>query len=175
MLLDLNRFRRPHERLARAVQPGELAPEEEAYRIVAPVDLVLDVYRNSAAFRLTGRLRTVLELACSRCLEPFPLVVDASFDQRYRPASELSTEPEAEIGDDDIETGYYRDDRIDLGDLLREQFYLALPMKPLCDPGCRGLCPQCGTNLNSGRCGCEPAWSDPRLAPLRRLASPHHS
>jgi uncharacterized protein len=53
--------------------------------------------------------------------------------------------------------------------LLREQFYLALPMKPLCREDCKGLCPQCGTNLNTGSCECGPALEDPRLAPLKQL------
>jgi uncharacterized protein len=52
---------------------------------------------------------------------------------------------------------------------MREQFYLALPMKPLCAEGCKGLCPHCGTNLNEATCTCTNEWSDPRLEPLRAL------
>ena len=52
---------------------------------------------------------------------------------------------------------------------MREQFYLALPMKPLCREDCKGLCPQCGTNLNTGTCECRPEWEDPRLAALKAL------
>ena len=52
---------------------------------------------------------------------------------------------------------------------MREQFYLALPMKPLCRDACKGLCPHCGTNLNASSCDCAPAWQDPRLAALREL------
>jgi len=53
--------------------------------------------------------------------------------------------------------------------LMREQFYLALPMKPLCVEDCHGLCVQCGTNLNRGSCSCERDWVDPRLAALAKL------
>ena len=63
----------------------------------------------------------------------------------------------------------------DLGHLMREQFYLSLPMKALCSDGCRGLCVVCGTNLNSGACGCTRTWEDPRLAPLRDLRKPELS
>jgi DUF177 domain-containing protein len=52
---------------------------------------------------------------------------------------------------------------------MREQFYLSLPMKPLCRSDCRGLCVVCGTNLNREPCSCKPVWEDPRLAPLRDL------
>ena len=81
----------------------------------------------------------------------------------------MSTEHEREVPDADLETSYYRDDQIDLNELLREQFYLALPMKPLCVADCRGLCLHCGINQNTGTCECAPAWEDPRLAPLRQL------
>jgi uncharacterized protein len=60
-------------------------------------------------------------------------------------------------------------DEIDLGQLMKEQFYLALPMKPLCRDECRGLCALCGANLNRGTCGCVAAWEDPRFAALRAL------
>ena len=62
-----------------------------------------------------------------------------------------SAEAEREVEEDDLATSYYRDDQIDLNELMREQFYLALPMKPLCQDDCQGLCPQCGTNLNTER------------------------
>ena len=136
---------------------------------MAPVDLAFEVNKDKDRFRLVGTATTELELACSRCLEPFRLAVNASFDIRYLPASEASTEPEREVEEEDLGTSYYRDDQIDLNELLREQFYLALPMKPLCEEACRGLCPHCGTNLNTGSCNCVAAWEDPRLAALRQL------
>ena len=58
---------------------------------------------------------------------------------------------------------------IDLGELMREQFYLALPMKPLCRDDCRGLCPECGTNLNTDRVRrARPQWEDPAAGAARR-------
>jgi uncharacterized protein len=116
-----------------------------------------------------GRARTTLEVSCSRCLEPFRILVDAPFDLSYVPQAENTGEPEHEIRDEDLSTAYYRSEKIDLGELLREQFYLALPMKPLHDEQCKGLCPHCGTNLNRETCDCRPAWDDPRLAGLKAL------
>jgi uncharacterized protein len=81
----------------------------------------------------------------------------------------MATDDERALAEEDLETSYYRDDQIDLDELLREQFYLALPMKPLCLEECRGLCPQCGTNLNAGACACDTAWRDPRLEALRDI------
>jgi uncharacterized protein len=85
------------------------------------------------------------------------------------PQSENAGEGEREIVEDDLSTAYYREGSLDIGELLREQFQLALPMKPLCSEACRGLCPECGANLNRTDCGHAPKWEDPRLAPLKGL------
>jgi uncharacterized protein len=173
--LDLTRYRQPTAHFDRTFQPEEVADEGDAYRIVAPVHLVFDIHKDRDRFRLVGDVDTVLELACSRCLDSYRLPVTASFDLRYLPGSEASADAEHEVGDEDLETSYYRDDQIDLNELLREQFYLALPMKPLCRDDCRGLCPQCGVNLNTGGCDCAPAWEDPRLAALKGLVRTRES
>jgi uncharacterized protein len=175
MLLDLTRYRQPVGRFERIFQPSEVGDESDVYRVVAPVHLAFDIHKDRDRFRLEGRVRTELELPCSRCLEPFRLAVDAPFDMRYLPAVEVAAEREREVAEEDLETSYYREDQIDLDELIREQFYLAVPMKPLCRDGCRGLCPQCGTNLNTGTCDCAPAWEDPRLAPLKGLGRPRES
>ena len=169
MQLDLTRYRQPVSHFSRTFPPSEVAQEGDAYRIAAPVDVAFDLHKDKEKFRLVGSVATELELSCSRCLELFRLPVANEFDLRYLPASEVSSDAEQEVREDDLETSYYRDDQIDLNELLREQFYLALPMKPLCREDCRGLCPQCGTNLNTGTCDCAPVWEDPRLAPLRDL------
>jgi len=61
------------------------------------------------------------------------------------------------------------DGKADLVQLVSEQIYLALPLKPLCREGCKGLCPHCGVNRNEESCDCKEAWIDPRLAPLQQL------
>jgi len=170
MKLDLTRYRQPVSHFARTFQPGEVASDADAYHMVAPVELEFDIHKDKDKFRLVGNLETELELACSRCLEPYRFPLSAAFDLRYLSASSATfAEGEHEMEEDDLEISYYRDEQIDLNELLREQFYLALPMKPLCREDCRGLCPQCGTNLNTSTCGCAPTWDDPRLAALKGL------
>jgi len=170
MLLDLSHIRRADEHVEREVPAGELAGEDTAYRVLLPARLVFDVTKDKTVFRLTGTLVSELELTCSRCLEPYRFPVSVSFDQRYLPHVEAAEEgAEREVASADLDASFYRDEAIDLGELVREQFYLALPMKPLCTDGCRGLCAQCGTNLNSSSCACTTAWEDPRLAPLKTL------
>jgi uncharacterized protein len=175
MLLDLTRYRQPTAEFARTFQPAETGGEGEIYTVVAPVELSFSISKDKDRFRLVGDVRTTLELVCSRCIEPFRLPVASHFDLRYWPAKEAERDSETEIAQDDLETSYYTDDQIDLNELLREQFYLALPMKPLCREDCRGLCPQCGTNLNAGGCSCTPVWEDPRLSALKALRVPRES
>jgi uncharacterized protein len=172
MQLDLTRYRQPLNHFAREFQPEEVAQEADAYRIVAPVQLEMDIHKDKDRFRLEGSATTELELTCSRCLEPYRMPVDAEFDVRYLPASEGTGEDEREVTEDDLDTSVYRDNQIDVNEVLREQFYLALPMKPLCREDCAGLCPRCGTNLNAGTCSCVTQWEDPRLAPLKGLKRP---
>jgi uncharacterized protein len=169
MQLDLTRYRQPVSHYAQTFQPADVWEEGHEYRVATPVELAFDIHKSGDTFRLVGTVNAGLELSCSRCLEPYRLPVAASFELRYLPASAASTETEGEVDEDDLETSYYREDRIDLNELLREQFYLALPMKPLCRDTCRGLCPHCGTNLNTGACDCAPDVEDPRLAVLKNL------
>ena len=169
MTLDLGKIRQAYTRYDRTFSPSEVETADEAYRVVAPVQLGIDIHKDKDAFHLVGTVRTELELACSRCLEPFRLPLDLAFDQRYLPQTEASPDEESEVEDDDLETSFYRDEQIDVNELLREQFYLALPMKPLCRPDCKGLCPNCGTNLNVETCDCQVRWEDPRLAGLKAL------
>jgi uncharacterized protein len=174
MRLDLGKIRTPHERFEQVYPPEAFAADPENFRVVAPVSLVFDVFKDNSQFRLAGRTQTTLELPCSRCLEPLAAPVDVPFDLRYQPHTANSgpaNDGEREIEEDDLSTAFYENDEIDLGQLMREQFYLAVPMKPLCSEGCKGLCPACGTNLNRESCDCKRGWEDPRLAPLRELRS----
>jgi uncharacterized protein len=170
MLLDLNKLHGPRQHVERTVPTSAFEPQDPDYRVAAPVELSMDVVRaGHDAFTVTGRATTRLELECSRCAEAFEMPLDAAFELRYVAHTENTGEGEREITEDDLVTAYYRDGLLDIGDLLREQFQLALPMKPLCSEACRGLCPHCGTNLNRTECGCAQAWEDPRLAPLKSL------
>jgi uncharacterized protein len=171
MLLDLSKLHGKREHLERTFQPSLFEPQDEDYRVAIPVDLSLDVEKaGSGVFLVSGRAVTRLQLECGRCLDEVEVPVDARFELRYMPEeSAAGAAPEHEIHDDDLVTSFYREETLDVIELLREQFQLALPMKPLCAQSCRGLCPECGANLNRTECGCQPKWEDPRLAPLKGL------
>jgi len=167
MLLDLSRFSAGSAHVERRYAPAAFSGDD--YAATDEVALVFDLHKDETRYRLVGTIETTLELACGRCLEPYRLPVAVGFDLRYLPQSENRGDEEREVEEDDLSTAFYQGETINLGDLVREQLYLALPMKPLCRAECRGLCPECGANLNAVTCGCAPRWEDPRLAPLRAL------
>jgi uncharacterized protein len=170
LLLNLNKIRTAQDRFEQVYRPDQFEADED-FRVVAPVALAFDIFKDKQAFRLAGRVQTTLELKCSRCLEPFTAPVDQEFDLRYQPHTAKAADKDVEIEEDDLTTAFYEHDEIDLGHLMHEQFVLSLPMKPLCSEVCKGLCAICGTNLNKGTCDCKAVWEDPRLAALRELRS----
>lgn len=114
------------------------------------------------------------KLVCSRCLAEYTEILDVSFDEEFvsgEPEEGRTEEDEEEEEESGRTVSLYEGDEIDLTDPLRENILLELPMKPLCDEECKGLCPTCGTNLNEGACKCEGDREvvDPRLAVLKDL------
>jgi uncharacterized protein len=170
MILDLTHLRQGESTLSRRYAPPVFDGPSSQFRVVAPVVLQATVHKDKNRFRLVGTLTATLQLACSRCLEAFELPVGASFDVRYLPQSE-NIGDEREVEEDDLSDAFYRDEQIDLGQLMEEQFYLALPMKPLCREDCKGLCASCGANLNDEKCDCQVRWEDPRLASLKAMVT----
>ena len=175
MLLDVSRLRGDAERVDREFQPGAFAWQDEGFRLIQPVHLTAEVRKDAQKIRLVGRIQTTLEDDCSRCLDAFSIPVDAKLDLLFLPASDNvggeagGEDDEREVREDDLGVSYYKGDVIDLGDMMREQFYLVLPMKPLCQENCRGLCPVCGVNKNRETCSCQAEWVDPRMDALRKL------
>jgi len=170
MLLDLNKLHGQREHIERSFQPADFNVPDDEYKVAAPVEVTLNVEKaGGGAFRVTGRAVTRLELEWGRCLDPYPVPVDAQFELRYVPEPGTSESGEREISEDDLTTAFYREGHLDVVELIREQLQLALPMKPLCREACRGLCAECGTNLNQTDCGHKPHWEDPRLSVLKGL------
>jgi uncharacterized protein len=171
MLLDLRGFRGEVDRVARTWEPGAFELEGEDFRLIAPVELSAELRKDAQKARLVGRLKTTLEVDCGRCLEAFEIPVDAKFDLMFLPESGGTPDGdgEKEVQEADVGVSYYKDDTINLGEVVREQFFLVLPMKPLCRPDCKGICPECGKNRNREQCDCRAEWVDPRLAGLKKL------
>ncbi|MQA31389.1 MAG: hypothetical protein GEU82_16410 [Luteitalea sp.] len=169
LALNLQTIKSGRERFERVYPADVVYSRNDDFKIVAPVELGFDIYKDKDQYRLVGKVATSLELNCSRCLEPFVAATETAFDLRYQRHTPVTNPVEREVEEDDLTTAFYENEEIDLGQLMHEQFYLALPMKPLCEEACKGLCSTCGTNLNRGGCQCHPRWNDPRLAVLEAL------
>lgn len=119
--------------------------------------------------RVVGQFATEMEVACARCLEPVVHAVSRDFDLLYRPLGVDRRGDEVSINQAETEISYYEGDGLLLEDVLREQVLLALPIRTICREECKGLCPQCGANLNNTECNCAAKEEDPRWAALKEL------
>lgn len=152
------------------LKPGEVHLEgDESFALLegGRLDCRLD-RGDDQSIHVRGQLKARLELQCGRCLEPFPFSVDQDLDLFYLPhrAEDEEEEDEVELGDRDMVVAYYQGERLDLGEMIREQFFLAIPMKRLCREQCAGICPTCGANRNARPCPCPPVEAATRLADL---------
>ena len=129
-----------------------------------PKDIVADI-------RLRGNFAGRFQVPCARCVEPVEIPLEADFDLIFRPAAADSESTERSITAPETEIGYYLKDSLLLEDVLREQVLLSLPVRTLCKPDCKGLCPSCGANRNSQTCTCEEGPNDPRWEALSGLRS----
>lgn len=137
--------------------------------LIGQCELNLRATRADEKAQLIGSVNVMVEFECDRCLSTLSIPVVASFDLLYVPP--LGTENERELEENDLSLGFYQDGIIDVDDLTREQIELALPMARLCSDECRGLCPECGANLNLGECACSQDHVDIRWAALKELKS----
>jgi uncharacterized protein len=116
-----------------------------------------------------GTIKISATLNRSRCLKHYSYPMDLSFREEYTPAGVSDEEKEYELSEKELNLDFYSNEEIDISELITEQILLAVPMKPLCNPVCPGICATCGKNLNEGACDCKADKADPRLSPLERL------
>lgn len=169
MFLDINELAVRKIRIRRSYAPGTVDYHSGEFRQAEPLEVRATAELVEGQIRITGELQTRLELVCARCLEPVHEEVAREFDLYYRPIASITKEEEVRLKNDDTEIAFFEGQGLFLTDVLAEQVLLALPMKVICRSDCRGLCHQCGVNLNNEECRCETHSADPRMAPLARL------
>jgi uncharacterized protein len=169
MFLDVKELAIRKIRIRKSYAPGTVDYRTGDFRQIEPLQVRATAELVEGQIRVNGELHTRLELVCARCLEPVHEDVTREFDLFYRPLSSVTKEEEERLKLDDTEVAFFEGEGMFLADILAEQVLLALPMKAICRSDCRGLCPQCGVNLNNEECRCESHAADPRMAPLARL------
>ena len=144
-----------------------LGPVHE-FRVDGPIAVDLSYYRAGMELFFEGRLSATLVASCARCAEEFSAPGARPFRFVLAPRA-AGDDDDGRLRTEDLEFSLYDGDQIDVAPLVAEQLILALPSRALCREDCKGLCPNCGTNLNLHGCGCEQQVRDPRLAVLRAL------
>ncbi|MFO1518423.1 MAG: DUF177 domain-containing protein [bacterium] len=153
------------EKLTRALK--ELHHESD------PVKGHFSVYKTVNNLAIRGDAHLPIHATCARCLKDYDYEIDVHFDRLLVPLFESTREreihrdEEAELTKDDLDFSYFEGDEIDVGDILAEHVVLEQPMIYLCQPECKGLCPQCGANRNEKECAC--SQKDIRESPFSAL------
>lgn len=145
-------------------------------RVVRPLVGEVTLLPQTDGCLVRGHLGGEVVVSCNCCAEDAHLIIDSSFDS-FEPFPVRNDDFVAPVAGKDFDSE--ADEEIislvdgvlviNLAGLLWEEFVLALPVKPLCRPDCKGLCPICGQNRNEGSCSCVREEGDPRLAALRGL------
>jgi uncharacterized protein len=129
-----------------------------------PLTIRLKAFRVRELFEVQGTFRTRVRLPCSRCLKYFNSPLTSDFELTYTKEvpglMDAFEEDEIELKAEEIGMFYFKGEEINLQQGIQEQIVMAFPLQPLCNDNCRGLCPQCGADLNQGNCGCK---REPRL------------
>jgi len=116
------------------------------------------------------RFETALAGECARCLEDAITPVAGRFQEQFEPTVDVRTGiPLPEDGPDSEAFQIDANHVLDLGEALRQHVLTAAPFQPLCRPDCRGLCPECGCNLNERACDCAPSVSGSPFDALKQL------
>jgi len=145
----------------------ELEPED--LRLAGPVSVRVKLRRVGDRVVLEGRVAALAELQCGNCLDTFRKESGSDFFVEYSPVPPEGREGEHELSAAELDVGFYQGDEIDLDGLIKEQLFLAVPMRPICRDSCRGLCPVCGGNRNRQDCSCSSEKLDPRFSVLMKL------
>ncbi|MFL5345176.1 MAG: YceD family protein [Hyalangium sp.] len=157
--------------------------QNTGFRATRPSTLHASLRKVSGGVLVQGNFTAHVAAPCKRCLVDVTLDVPVSFTLNLVPESLLrgddTEDGEAEDREqgetagsfelEDADEEVFNGKTIDLDPIVREQVLLALPMNAVCREDCKGLCAQCGQNLNEKQCGCEQKVIDPRLAPLMNI------
>jgi uncharacterized protein len=169
--VDLKDLGQDKVSLEGSFKPGEVDFSSDNVRQVEPLTWTATAERAGEEIRVAGAVQTAMELSCSRCLEPARCEISKSFDLFFRRRDELmfDEDDEIELSEEDTRTAFFTGTELALGDVLREQVLLAIPMKALCRVDCKGLCPTCGTNLNVNACNCPDERFSPHMDKLLEI------
>jgi len=134
-----------------------------------PLNVQMTISKEESNFVVEGHLSGGIRLRCDRCLGMYSHELQPEFRLFLSSPPQDPEQNEIELCKEDMAVRFITGDEIDIDDIVMEQIYLSLPIKLLCSAECHGLCPICGTNLNSGKCGCPGETGHPAFLKLKEL------
>lgn len=134
-----------------------------------PVRSEITAAREYDHIRVSGRVGANITLVCARCLAEYTAVIDSRFTIYFRKGAPLDVveEEEVELEEQDLISATYSGNEIDLAHEIEEQVAMDVPLKPLCNNNCKGLCPACGTDLNQVSCSCPSGQNSFKFSALK--------
>ncbi|MGD8961819.1 MAG: DUF177 domain-containing protein [Desulfobacterales bacterium] len=147
--------------------------KSQACEFRIPLKISVKAFKIRELFEVEGHFETRIRIPCSRCLKDFetPLASDfaLTYAREVQGLMDVLDEKEIELRLEDVGLLYFRGEEINLQQGIQEQIVMAFPLQPLCTRDCKGLCPQCGSNLNQKDCGCEQVPGYNKFAVLKNL------
>ncbi|MHB0876363.1 MAG: YceD family protein [Anaerolineae bacterium] len=143
--------------------------ELEGARLLGNVTGTVELMRTQQGILVRAKLQADAEVTCARCLKAAPDTLRVEFEEEFHPTIDVFTghkvwpEPEEFLSDDIMIDEQHV---LDLDEPARQEFQVAIPIKPLCREDCPGICPACGQDLSEGQCQCGPE-PDARWSELR--------
>ena len=127
-----------------------------------PITLTLtNLGMNKAS--IEGRMELTFAMNCDRCLKPVVQKITLDFTRQVLGPYEHAQDTEDD--DQSFMEGY----QLNVDDLIKNECFMNLPVKVLCKPDCKGICMQCGKDLNAGECECDTFVPDPRMARIKDI------
>lgn len=136
---------------------------DDTFRFLEPVHVTGQAVNVGGCLELEVSGEAKLSMTCHRCAESFACTVPFVMEERLKKEDPLSQEEE------NPDVTVFAGNTIDFGEMVYGAVFLSLPTKALCREDCKGLCPICGKNLNTGGCSCDTEPSDPRFDILDQL------
>ncbi len=169
MRIELENLEGGKSEFAHVYQPDDLNPVDERVSLIAPATFSGKVRLAGNEVFVNGHVETRAQVECDRCLQPVETPVDADFALEYITDSEYESSETAELTEAEMAVSVFDGEGIDVDEVVKEQIVLAVPTRMLCREDCKGICPECGADRNTGDCNCTTDDTDPRWAALKKL------
>ncbi len=169
MRIDLENLEGGKSDFAHVYQPDELSPIDERVSLTGPANVNGRVRLSSGQVFVNGHIETRAQVECDRCLKPIELPVKTDFEVEYITGSAYASTGVVELTEAEMTVSVFDGESLDVDEIVKEQILLAVPTRMLCREDCKGICPQCGIDRNTGECNCVTNEIDPRWAALKDL------